>query len=85
MSRVNGEPERIQQSGVPFYFGRSWNHVRFGSRLRGRLHHRHIAGKRFEQLKCGLRERLLWGSWKLQSSGLCGVSSSQKGEPHDCS
>ena len=44
-----------------------------------------IAGKRFEQLRCGLRERLLWGSWKLQSSGLCGVSSSQKSEPHDCS
>ena len=29
-----------------------------------------IAGKRFEQLKSGLRQRFHWGSWKLRSFGL---------------
>ena len=32
-----------------------------------------IAGKGFEQLKSGLRERFRWGSCKLQSFCLCGV------------
>ena len=32
-----------------------------------------IAGKGFEHLKNGLRERFRWGSWKLPSFGLFGV------------
>ena len=30
-------------------------------------------GVKFEQLKNALRERFCWGSWKVQSIGLCGV------------